>query len=229
MPDKTIVLVHGAWHGSWVWSRVIEELQNDDVDIETVELPSCGEPGDYLDLGDLRDDVEAVRSAIEDIDGPVVLVGHSYGGMAITEAAAGMDNVAHLVFVCAFMLDEGDSLLGAVGGRPPGWWHYSADESCISADTPRAIFYNDCTAEVAQEAVAHLKQFSARASEQTLEAAACHEVGSTYVICTKDKAIPPEAQEAMSGRARRAIRMDASHSPFLSRPGALAHILRGTL
>lgn len=226
MPEKTMVLVHGAWHGSWVWSRVIDELKNDDVEIQTVELPSCGEPGD---LGDLRDDVEAVRSVIEDIDGPVVLVGHSYGGMAITEAAAGADNVAHLVYVCAFMLDEGESLLGAVGGKPPEWWRYSADESYISADTPRAVFYNDCDAEVAAESVDHLKQFSAKAPEQTLDAAAWREVGSTYVICTKDKAIPPEAQEAMSGRASRVTRMDASHSPFLSKPGALAHILRGTL
>lgn len=226
MPDKTIVLIHGAWHGSWVWSRVIDKLSNDEVYIETVELPSCGDPGD---LGDLRDDVEAVRSAIDAIDGPVVLVGHSYGGMAMTEAAAGADNVAHLVYVCAFMLDEGDSLLGAVGGTPPGWWRYSPDESYISVDTPMAVFYNDCATEVAQGAIAHLKQFSARAPEQTLDAAAWHEVGSTYVICTKDKAIPPEAQEAMSGRAGTVETLDASHSPFLSRPGELAEILRRTL
>ncbi|MCW2507931.1 MAG: hypothetical protein JWP68_1079, partial [Modestobacter sp.] len=107
----TLLLVHGAWHTSWAWQPLIAELS--DIDVVTVDLPSSGT--DPQALGDLTADADVVRAALAGIEGPVVVVGHSYGGLPITEAATAEDGVAHLVYLCAFQLDVGDSLVSSLG------------------------------------------------------------------------------------------------------------------
>jgi pimeloyl-ACP methyl ester carboxylesterase len=127
------------------------------------------------------------------------------------------------------MLEDGESLLDAVGGEPPDWFIYSDDGEYIEADRPEEIFYNDVSSETTAESVRRLKHFSSRATQQPQDGAAWRELPSTYVVCEKDNAIPSPAQEAMSQRASRVRRMDASHSPFLSKPREIAEILRDAL
>ncbi len=102
----TLVLVHGAWHGTWAWERLREELP--DLAVRMVALPSVGT--DVVTLGDLKADAEAVRSTVAAIDGPVLVCAHSYGGVPATEGLAGLPNVIGLVYLCAFQLDIGESL-----------------------------------------------------------------------------------------------------------------------
>ncbi len=218
--SATLLLVHGAWHGSWCWSSLVPEL--DGLDVRTVDLPSSG--ADPAALGGLDDDVAVVRAALDGIDGPVVVAAHSYGGIPVAEAVTADDDAQHLVYVCAFMLDAGESLLAAIGGEAPPWWDERGDS--IAVRTPLDIFYADVDPAVAADGVARLGLQSRQSFAQPLTRAAWHDVPSTYVVCAQDAAIPPPAQEAMSQRAGRVERLDASHSPFLSQPAALAAILR---
>jgi pimeloyl-ACP methyl ester carboxylesterase len=219
----TLLLVHGAWHTPWCWQPLIDELS--DVDVVTVDLPSSGT--DPLALGDLTADADAVRTALAGLEGPVVVVGHSYGGIPISEAATAEAGVAHLVYLCAFQLDEGESLVGSLGGVVPLW--QELHETHVRVTTPEAVFYNGVDAELTEQALARLQLHSTSSLTQPLTRAAWTQVPSTYVVCEQDQAIPVFAQEAMSARADTVLRLDAGHSPFLSRPAELADVLRGVL
>ena len=212
----TFLLVHGAWHGAWCWDALAPKLG----DTRTVELPSKGP-----ERGDLSADAAVVRDAIAAIDGPVTVVAHSYGGIVATEGAGGAD---HIVYVAAFVLDVGESLFGAVGGVAPDWWQPDGDGSLITALRPEEIFFNDCSPEATAAAVARLQPQTRKSFTDELTRTAWREIATTYVICERDNAIPVFAQEAMAARAGRVERLDASHSPFLSRPDELAQIILGT-
>lgn len=214
-----ILLVHGAWHGPWCWDRVLPQLQASGREIRTVELPTV-HAENKASLG-LADDAAAVREAIEAIDGPVVVVAHSYGGAPATVGAADQPNVRHIVYVTSFALDEGESLLGAVGGVAPSWWRIEGDlvHGGTEAEPATELFYNDVDPELAAAAVARLKPMAYRAFTDTLTAAAWHTVPSTYIITERDNAIPVFAQEQLAARAGSTVhRVDAGHSPFYSDP-----------
>lgn len=222
----TFLLVHGAWHGSWCWDRLVPELQAAGRDVRTVELPTV-HAEDKTSLG-VSDDADTVRRAIEAVDGPVVVVAHSYGGIPASVGAAGMPKVQHIVYVTAFALDEGESLLGAVGGAAPGWWVVEDDlvSAGTEAESAADVFYNDLDAETAAAAVARLLPQSRRAFTDELTAAAWHTVPSTYIITERDNAIPVFAQEQLAARAGSTVhRLDTSHSPFYSEPARVAKIV----
>src|SRR6478752_7621988 len=105
MSDQTILFVHGAWHGSWCWAPVRRLLEADGIATAAVDNPSVAKLG-----SDLSADGDNVRAALDAIDGPVVLVGHSYGGAVITDAGAHA-NVERLVYLTAFALDAGESVM----------------------------------------------------------------------------------------------------------------------
>jgi pimeloyl-ACP methyl ester carboxylesterase len=126
------------------------------------------------------------------------------------------------------MLDVGESLYAAVGAQDPDWWERSDDGETITPRRPEEIFFNDCTPEAAAASVARLEPQSAKSFTDPLTRTAWREIPTTYVICERDNAIPAFAQEAMSARAGRVERLDASHSPFLSRPDELAEIILST-
>lgn len=218
--NPTLVLLHGAWHGSWCWEQL--EMSLGDVPLQTVDLPSSG--NNPAALGDLYADAEAVRSALSKIEGPTVVVGHSYGGAVMTEAVTADSGVAHLVYLCAFLLEKGESLAGAVGGTAPAWWDVRGDHVLVR--TPAEIFYNDVSPELTARSVQRLTAHSLAAFGQPLTNVGWEAVPSTYVICEQDQAIPPVAQEAMAQRAGEVLRMDTGHSPFLSQPEALAGLLQ---
>jgi pimeloyl-ACP methyl ester carboxylesterase len=161
------------------------------------------------------------------MDGPTVVLGHSYGGAVITEAVTADSGVTQLIYLCAFLLDEGESLLGAVGGAPPPWWDIRGDH--VLPKTPAEVLYNDVSPELTARSVPRILPQALTAFEQPLTNAAWKAVPSTYVICEQDEAIPPFAQEAMAQRAGEVLRMDTGHSPFLSKPQELAGLLRPIL
>jgi pimeloyl-ACP methyl ester carboxylesterase len=218
----TVVLVHGAWHGPWSWDGVVEELRGDDTRVVAIDLPSV------VSGGDLYDDAAAVHAAIAATGGPTVVVAHSYGGIPATEGAAGAEGVRHLLYLAAFMLDEGESLLAVVGGVDPDWWRTGSDGT-TSVDRAEEIFYNACPPDVARAAAARLRPQTRASFEQPVRAAAWHDIPSTYVICERDNAIPVVAQEAMAARAGTTHRLDSDHSPFLGQPAAVADLIRGVI
>jgi pimeloyl-ACP methyl ester carboxylesterase len=156
------------------------------------------------------------------IDGPVVVVAHSYGGVAVSEGAAHSSNVQHIVYLAAFQLDCGVSVVDACGGLPE-WWNVHGDT--VTPDRPREIFYGDLSEEDADRAIGQLKPESLAAFTEMQSAAAWRNVPSTYVLCEQDRAIPLAAQEQMSARATNTHRLATSHSPFLSKPADVARLI----
>lgn len=186
--------------------------------VRTVDLPTTGErPGAF----GLYDDAEVVRRCILDIGGPVVVVAHSYAG-AVVSQGADLPNVRHLVYVCAFQLDAGESLIAAAGGRPPPWWVIDGD--VMTVDDPGLQFFNDLCPEQAQRAIARLRPFSYKAVTEPLTAAAWHTIPSTYIVCDNDVAFST-GQEFLAGRATRIRRVPSGHSPFLSVPHQLSDLI----
>jgi pimeloyl-ACP methyl ester carboxylesterase len=219
----TVLLVHGAWHNAAGFNALRDELNSLNINSEVVELSSVGSAD--AELGDMYTDAAIVHKAIESIKGDCVVIGHSYGGVVITEGAAGCSNVKKLIYMTAFMLDVGESLFAAVGSVAPVWWQESADKSRLTAADPEDIFYNMCAPDVAKKASAELRTQSLPAFNQPLTQAAWKEFPSTYIICEQDHAIPLFAQEAMSGRATNVVRIESDHSPFLCRTKEIAQII----
>ncbi|MEL6894442.1 MAG: alpha/beta fold hydrolase, partial [Actinomycetota bacterium] len=120
-PPRLVVLVHGAWHGAWCWASFQAELDRRGVPSLAIDLPGHGastEPlgdlhGDAAALGPMLDAVAERRPDVT-TDG-VVLVGHSYGGAVVSQAAAGRNDVAHVAYVAAFALQADESVMGALG------------------------------------------------------------------------------------------------------------------
>lgn len=223
----TVVLVHGAWHGAWCWEPVLERLATAGVPAIAVELPLTG----------LHDDADAVWRALDQAAAPVVLVGHSYGGAVITEAGA-HPATRHLVVIAGFPL-HADESAWTVGSNEPsaasldyagrldlasmlteshGSTRFDPDGACEA-------FYDDCRPEVAAWASARLRATAWAALRSTPRTVAWHGVPSTYVVCSRDRAVHPGLQRILARRTTARIEWPTSHSPFLSRPGLVARCL----
>ncbi|SNS21883.1 Pimeloyl-ACP methyl ester carboxylesterase [Streptosporangium subroseum] len=228
MTMPSLLLVPGAWHKPEHLQLLIDEMP--DIDVHTVALTSCGD--DPKSLGDMYSDAAAIKAAVEAIDGPVVVVAHSYGGVPVTQALVGTANVESIVYLAAFQLDAGDSLLSSVGGNSAPWWQLHRTEGVgdyMTVAGPVGVFYGDVDPAIAEKAAAELGYQSYAAITQELTAVAWQTIPSTYIICEADNAIPPFAQELFAQRARKTLRLNASHSPFLSQPSTLAQLLRDEL
>lgn len=220
MPDHfPVLLMHGAWYGHWAWDELLPHLRERGHQVSTVDLLSSG------GTGDLQADVEVVRAALDAIGEPTILVGHSYGGIPISEASAGRSDIAHLVYVCAFQLDVGGSLLGGLGGEAPPWIAIDAEHGTNSVPEPMPVFFGDVDPATATACAARLTTQSLSSFSDELTGGGWHDVPSTHVACTEDQAIPYPAQQAMSQRAATVDTLESSHSPFLSHPARLAEII----
>ena len=220
------MLVHGAWHGSWCWEPVREILHAGGIATAAVDNPSVTAPG-----SDLAADGDNLRAALDAIDGPVVLVGHSYGGAVISDAGA-HPNVERLVYLTAFALEAGESvaqndLSGGEDTKLAEVMVFDGDTVTVAPDRAVEFFYHDCATAVAGAAVAQLKPMSLAAMTGPARAAAWREKPASYIVCTDDRAIPVALQRACAARVDDVVEMPTSHSPFLSRPGDLAQILGG--
>jgi hypothetical protein len=224
MTRPTLVFVHGAWHGPWCWAPVRQILGERGWTTVAPELPTVHAAGKAA-LG-MMADADAVRAAVDAADGDVVVVAHSYGGVPATQGAVA-DNVAHIVYISAFVLDIGESLVGG-NGVYPDWWNVMGDVVAPgNADhPPQALFYGDLPAAAADAAAAQLTTQSLRAFETEVTATAWRGRPTTYLITEWDAVFPVAPQEALAGRAGSSIvRLLTSHSPFLSQPGTVADLI----
>lgn len=228
MTSPSVLVVPGAWHKPDHFRLLVGELS--DVDVHTVTLTSSGD--DPSALRDMHGDADVIARAAAAIDGPVVVVAHSYGGVPTTQAFRQAGNVARIIYLAAFQLLAGESLISAGGGSLMSWTRRRRQKGIgdyVDVVSPMTVFYNDVEAVTAQSAVAQLGSQSYASMTQPLTATAWQTIPSTYVICEADNAIPVAAQELMAGRADDVVRLPTSHSPFLSRPAALAGLIRRSL
>ncbi|WP_399894945.1 alpha/beta fold hydrolase [Streptomyces sp. BBFR51] len=225
----TIVLVHGAFADSSSWNGVVDKLQSHEYPVVAASNPLRG----------LTSDAEYVRQLVASIDGPVVLAGHSYGGSVISNAAKGLDNVKALVFVAAFVPDEGESAI-TLSGKFPG-------STLAEALRPVPVTLSDGSqvADLYIEKSKFPQQFAADVPEETAvvmaatqrpvtdaalgegaSAPAWADIPSWVLVATEDRNIPPQAQTFMAERAKATtVSVSASHAVAVSRPGDVARLI----
>jgi len=226
--NPTILFVHGAWYRPAFWDGIRDRMAARGFPTAAVRLRTCGDTP-HSPLGDLYDDIAAVRRAIDEIDGPVVVVAHSYGGLPATDGAAGVPEVRALVYVASFVLAEQQTLLSVLDGQVPEWWVYSDDGRYLRPDDPVAAFLNHCDAETAARAAEEMTYFSAVATTQPIRHAAWRDRPAAYIASTDDTHLPLAAQQAMAAPLTRTYVMETDHSPFLSHPDELADRLATAL
>ncbi|HRH20468.1 MAG TPA: alpha/beta hydrolase [Brevundimonas sp.] len=222
MSDKpTIVLVHGFWGGAAHWAHVINELSARGFDqIRAVEIP----------LTSLADDAERTRKMVKQIDGPVVLVGHSYGGKVITEMGD-LPNVKSLVYVAAFAPDAGESAGAISQANPPAAFGNIAPDSdgylWIAQDKFHESFAQDLSEDEALVMAVTQKAPVGSTFGDAVTAPAWKAKPSWYQISSNDRMIHPENQKMMAARmnARKTITLDASHASLASRPDEVVDLI----
>lgn len=214
----TIVLVHGFWGGAAHWSKVILELARKGyTNIHAVEMP----------LTSLADDAERTRKMIAQQSGPVLLVGHSYGGAVITEAG-NQPNVVGLVYIAAFAPDAGESPGGLTQQHLPAAAPNLAPDSdgflWLKADKFHESFCQDLSADEALVMAVAQKAPLASTFGDTISNPAWKNKPSWYQISTEDHMIHPDNQRQMSAKlgAKKIITLDASHASLASRAAEVA-------
>ena len=230
-PNPTIVLVHGAFADTTSWDGVAADLRGRGYTVMVPDNPLRGP----------SNDAAAIEKTLDGISGPVVLVGHSYGGAVITNAATGhLRNVKALVYVAAYALAE-DETIGAantLGGgtallgqhiqiRPfPGSGATDAD-AYIDPAHFREVFAQDLPARRTAVMASAQRPLVASALGTPSGAPAWRDIPSWYLVAARDNAIPPEAERAMAARARsHTIEIASSHVAMLSHPQRVADLIR---
>lgn len=227
------VLVHGAFHGGWCWDEVADRLRSLGHRVEAPDLP--GAPGEGTPHEDVTFEA-AVRTVTDLLDAdpePAVLVGHSNGGMVMTQTSAERpEKVNRLIYLAAFRPVDGEALLDLTS-RPEG--EGDGVQANVRAESPSAffdpdklqkVFAADCTPERIAELQRRIgpQPLAMFATPVRLGHAALPP--TTYVICTQDGAIPPRLQRFMAQRHPATIvELAASHSPYYSRPDDVVRIL----
>jgi pimeloyl-ACP methyl ester carboxylesterase len=229
-PKPTVVLVHGAFADSGGWSLVGAALQAEGYPVLAFSNPLRG----------VQYDSEYLRSFLGTITGPIVLVGHSYGGAVITNAATGDADVKALVYVAAYALDAGETVqdANALGGgesqlganliiRPfPGAAEGDAD-AYINPSAFRALFAQDLPRPVAASLAASQRPAALAAFGTPSGTPAWKTIPSWYIVAKQDKTIPPQAERAMAARAgSRTVELNSSHVPMLSKPRSVVAVIR---
>jgi len=217
---RNVVLVHGGFVDGSGWEGVYAALKKDGYNVSVVQNPTIS----------LRGDVTSTKRVLAKQEGPVILVGHSYGGVVITEA--GNDpKVAALVYIAAFAPDRGESVSSLIKDPPPGAPVppiLPPQDGFLFLDATKfhASFAADVDANLAAFMASAQVPWGVEALTGTITEPAWRTKPSFYLVSTDDKMIPPPAQRAMSKRAgSTVIEVAASHSVYVSQPKAVAGLI----
>lgn len=228
----TVVLVHGAWADSGSWDQVVADLQRQGYRVVAFPNPLRGLP----------DDSAYLAAFLGTVSGPIVLVGHSYGGAVITNAATGNANIKALVYVDAFLPDQGETIAQLVGaqpgscvagdptkifdlvpypGAPPG-----AVDAYVKQSVFPSCFANDLPAKKAAVLAATQRPVSTVILGQPSGPPAWKSIPSFALVGTVDQVIPPAEQLFMAERAQaQIVEVKASHLSMISHPGAVTRLI----
>jgi len=236
----TYVLIHGSWHGGWCWYKVIPLLERAGHKAFAPDLPGLGR--DTTPLSDVTLDswTDSVCALIDAQAEPVVLVGHSRGGIVISSVAERRPRkIAKLVYVAAGLLREGESLrqLIAEDGTsltiPNRIMADDGQSATVRPEAIKEIFYGECDEEDVMLARLLLRPEPIRpaGTELRLTAANFHSVPRAYVECLRDRVLPPSLQKRMYSAVPcdQVFQLDTDHSPFFSAPRKLVEILTNVI
>ena len=218
---KAIVLVHGGFVDGSGWAGVYRELKSKGHNVVVVQNPTKS----------LADDVATTKAAIESVNGEVVLVGHSYGGVVITEAG-NHPKVSKLVYITAFAPDKGESVASIIANPPPGApvppilppkdGYLFLDRSKFAAS-----FAADVEADTAAFMADSQVPWGVDALSGAVTEPAWRSKPSHYLVASEDKMIPPPAQRAMAERVKAQVtELPGSHAIYVSKPAEVAEFIR---
>jgi len=217
-----VILVHGAWADGSSWSGVIKSLQERGYNVAAPQFPETS----------LADDVARLRQVLARQEGPTILTGHSYGGQIITALGADTPNVAGLVYIAAFGLDEGESLGALLGGGPPtpALANMIVDEQGF-AWLPEEDFVRHFAGDVdpAKAKVMYAVQqgLSMGTFEDVMGVPAWKSHPSWYLVATNDEAIPPDAERMFAERmGAETVEVASSHVAMVSHPDAVSELIQ---
>jgi pimeloyl-ACP methyl ester carboxylesterase len=232
-PKPTVVLVHGAWADASGWSGVIKRLRDDGYPVAAIPNQ----------LRSLSGDAANVRAYLDTVPGPIVLVGHSYGGAVITNAATGDPNVRALVYIDAFAPDQGqlvtplagtDSALAIAATDPGAVFNLvpatlpptPATDLYLNTPTFLTSFANGLPAQEARILAASQRPATVGALNEPSGVPAWRTIPSWYLIGTQDRIIPPAAERAMAARAGSTVSyFDAGHLGLISDPQSVTRVV----
>ena len=217
--NTTIILVHGGWADGSSWGKVITILKNAGHRVIAVQLP----------LHNSADDIATVKRAIELAGGPVLLVGHSYGGFVITNAGSNNPNVTGLVYVAAFAPDEGEALGTFVtpDKLPPGILIAdSAGLTYLNPDMFHQAFAQDVNKTEADIMAIAQKPFNQSIFGEPSGPPAWKQLKTWYQVSDSDRMIPPDTQRMFAQRMNATtISIDTSHSSYVAHPDEIAQLI----
>jgi pimeloyl-ACP methyl ester carboxylesterase len=217
---RNVVLVHGGFVDGSGWQGVYDLLKADGFNVSVVQNQTLS----------LESDVETTHNVLDAQDGPAILVGHSYGGVVITEAGS-HDNVAGLVYIAAFAPDAGESVNALIADPPPGAPVppiLPPENGFLFLD--REKFADSFAADVAPDLAAFMADsqvpWGVEALNGTVSEPAWRNKPSWYLVASEDRMIPPPAQRAMSERAGSTVaEAPGSHSIYVSQPRVVADLI----
>ncbi|MGW2161687.1 alpha/beta fold hydrolase [Nonomuraea sp. NPDC001699] len=218
---RNVVLVHGGFVGGSGWQGVYDELTRDGFRVHVVQHPALSP----------ADDAALTRRVLDSLDGPAVLAGHSYGGVVIGEAGA-HPNVTSLVYVAAFVADEGESVGALSAASPPGAPApplLPPREGLLFLDRDRfaASFAADLPGQVAAFMADSQVPWGVDALDGPVGEPAWRHRPSWYLVATEDRMIPPPAQRWMAGRAgAKVVEVIGGHAVHVSQPVVVADLIR---
>jgi pimeloyl-ACP methyl ester carboxylesterase len=217
----SIILVHGAFADATGWQKVILLLEKEGYSVTAVQNP----------LKSIADDVATTKRMIDAQPGDVILVGHSYGGVVITGAGAGVAKVKALVYVAAFGPDAGEKIGELIESHPPSLLGPalrpdSAGFLFIDRSQFREVFAKDVSDDEAAVMAATQKPISAASFGETLPAAAWKTIPSWYIVSAQDQAIHPDLERFMANRmGATTSELTASHVSFISQPEEIVKVI----
>lgn len=234
---STYVLIHGSWHGGWCWDKVARSLKRAGQNVEALDLPGHGDDETPISQISLQSYAERVRRVLDAQSEPVILVGHSMGGIAISQAAEYRPyKIETLVYLTGSLLRNGESLLQVAQEdkqslvAPNLIIHDGKGVATVREDAIENIFYGDCSDEDVASARSQLspEPLAPLATPIRVTEENFGRIPRVYIELFRDLANSPPAQKRMYTAlpCRKVISMDTSHSPFFSAPKELVgHLL----
>lgn len=237
METKTFILVHGSWHSAWNWHKVKPLLEQRGHRVYAIDLPGMGRDKTPVNNVTLDVAVNSICSLIDQIEGPVILVGHSKNGIMISQAAEYRHHrIEKLVYLAAYLVPHGKtqreySMQDTQGMlKPYVDFHPETNSTMLRAEIYREGLYHDCPEDIAELAKVLLgpEPFGTGVTPLNVSDKNFGRIPRYYIECTEDRAVTPFIQEKMYTETpcRKVYKMNTSHSPFFSQPRELVAILQ---
>jgi pimeloyl-ACP methyl ester carboxylesterase len=233
---ERIVLVHGAWHGAWCWDVLVPLLEDKGYEVSALDLPGSGDDRTRRQDVTLKSCIDRVVSVVASGRTPVLMVGHSMGGVPISGAAEhAPGTIGKLVYLAALLPEDGETILTAANlgdanaARQPIRANTADEANEIDPSIACGLFYNTCASDVAARASRRLmpQALGPLNTPLTLTEDRWGSIPKSYIVCAQDHGLPTVRQHLFCERRAdvKKLVMDTDHSPFYSDPEGLARIL----